>query len=181
MKRTMAMVFGVAAILSAIFTATIMAADIVEDRNYKGTVNFDEGAILKIKNVQVTATAAQLNAAGAGTTQTLTPSNITMTGKMVFPVATGGTVTNGGTLTLSGVINIVSGIGGANNATNTITLANPSALGQLCILMCAKTSTNLLAIAASGNNQGPAIELSAGQSTILYGSTTTNWASVGNQ
>ncbi len=73
MKRTMTMVFGVAAIFSALTTAAIMAEEISHDVNYKGTVNFDEGAIVKIKNVQVTATAAQLNSAGGGSTTTLTP------------------------------------------------------------------------------------------------------------
>lgn len=97
MKRTMAMVFGVAAIFSALTTAAIMAADVSENMNYRGEVNFDEGAIVKIKGVQVTATAAQLNAAGGGSGSTLTPTLVSNATLKVYGsnlvIKAGGTIT----------------------------------------------------------------------------------------
>ena len=150
MKRTMAMVFGVAAIFSALTTAAIMAEEISHDVNYKGTVNFDEGAIVKIKNVQVTATAAQLNSAGGGSTATLTPtlvSNATLkvygrdleitnsvtlkAGSVsVASLGTGGTypANSGASITNIGSASIADGsLLGADIRTNTIGKANLAA------------------------------------------------------
>ena len=150
MKRTMATVFGVAAIFSAIFTTAIMAADISEDVNYRGTVNFDEGAIVKIKNVQVTATAAQLNSAGGGSTATLTPTlvsnatlkvygrdleitnsvNLKAGSVSVASLGTGGTypANSGSSITNIGSANIADGsLLGADIRTNTIGKANLAA------------------------------------------------------
>ncbi len=93
MKRTMAKVFGVAAIFSAIFTTAVMAAEISEDVNYKGTVNFDEGAILKIKGVQVTATAANINAGVASSTASLVSNAVLKVYGSNLVIVTGGTVT----------------------------------------------------------------------------------------
>jgi hypothetical protein len=120
-----------------------------------------------------------LNAAGGGTTAALTPATITMTGKLTTTPVANVNVTNGQAVTLSGVVNLLTGINGAVDTTNTITLVAPSAAGQLAIIYNAKTATNLIAVASSGTMHGPAIELAAGQMAILFAPTATNWAGLG--
>ena len=67
-------------------------------------------------------------------------------------VTTPGTasVTNGATLTPTAAVMVVSGIGGANDTTNTITLASATT-GQSLTIVVASTSSNLVSIADSGN------------------------------
>ena len=88
-------------------------------------------------------------------------------------------VTNGQAVTLSGVINLLTGTGGAASATNTITIANPSAAGQWAILYNAAAATNNIAIAKTGNFDGPALDLGAGESAIIFAPASTNWAGIG--
>jgi len=61
--------------------------------------------------------------------------------------ATALSVTNGQAITVSAGVYIVSGIGSANDATNTVTLVAPTAAGQKVTLIVATASTNLIAIA----------------------------------
>ena len=89
------------------------------------------------------------------------------------------TATNTQALTLSGVINLINATGQANTYTNTITLANPAAAGQMCILYNAAAATNLLAVAKTGNYDGPALELGAGESAIIFAPSATKWAGIG--
>jgi len=59
-------------------------------------------------------------------------------------------LTNGATLTATADSYVVSGIEGADDSTNTITLANATD-GQLLTIIIASDSTNLIQIADSGN------------------------------
>lgn len=59
-------------------------------------------------------------------------------------------LTNGATLTATSDVYVITGIGGANDTTNTITLANATN-GQRLTLIVSATSTNLITIADSGN------------------------------
>ncbi|MCP4528942.1 MAG: hypothetical protein GY833_23985 [Aestuariibacter sp.] len=61
--------------------------------------------------------------------------------------ATALSVTNGQAVTVSAGVYILSGIGGANDSTNTITLVAPTAAGQKVTLLMATASTNLVTIA----------------------------------
>jgi hypothetical protein len=99
-----------------------------------------------------------------------------MTGKLTTTPVASVNVTNGQAVTLSGVINLLRGTGSAANGTNTITLAAPSASGQWAIIHNANIASNLIAVASSGTLHGPAIELSAGESAILFAPSATNWA-----
>ena len=59
-------------------------------------------------------------------------------------------VTNGQAITVAAGCYVLNGIGGANDSTNTITLAAPAAAGQRVVLTVATASTNLITIADSG-------------------------------
>jgi hypothetical protein len=145
-------------------------------------------AVLKVYSAtnQVTTLLQADAAATVGTTLDVAGLT-TLTGGLTIPAAgkltltTVGTVTatNGQPITLSGVINSLRGTGQANAKTNTITLVNPSAAGQMAILYNIIGATNLVAVAATGSFSGPALELDAGQSAILFAPTATNWAGIG--
>lgn len=63
--------------------------------------------------------------------------------------ATALSVTNGQAVTVGARAYVVSGIGGANNSTNTITLVAPTAAGQTVTFVVATASSNLVTIADS--------------------------------
>lgn len=89
---------------------------------------------------------------------------------VVHTVVAAQNVTNGQPVTLvAGKINMLNGVGGAANTTNTITIANFAAddVGKITYLANDKTATNLVAIAKTGNFYGDAIELGAGDSMML--------------
>lgn len=68
--------------------------------------------------------------------------------KLTAPVAL--SVTNGQVITLAGSAYVLTGVGGANDATNTVTIANTTAGAEVKI-MVASGSTNLVKLADSGN------------------------------
>lgn len=106
---------------------------------------------------------------------------VTMDGKLTTTPISNANVTNGQAVTVSGVINLLTAVGEVNSSgTATITLANPSAAGQWCILYNGVASTNHLAVAASGNYVGTALDLTAGQSAIIFAPTATTWAGHGD-
>lgn len=171
------------AVMAVAFVATLGVIGVVyaeEFRSpvlFKSDVNFDNGAIVKIKGATVTATASNLNTtAGSGT---LTPSNVTMTGSFVATPQALVSVTNGQPVTLAGLVNLFKAINNAVNLTNTVTLANPSAAGQFAMVFNQKDATNTLAVALSGNFHGPALALAPGESAWLFSPTATNWAGIG--
>lgn len=80
-------------------------------------------------------------------------------------------VTNGQAVTLvAGAVNLLRGVGSAADGTNTITLANFAAadVGKTIWVFNAASATNLIAVAQTGNYDGPAIKLAAGQGTFIY-------------
>ena len=87
--------------------------------------------------------------------------------------------TNEQVLTLAGVVNLFTASGQDNAFTNTVTLANPTAAGQWAIIYNAAAATNLLAIAKTGNFDGPALELAGGESAIIFAPSSTKWAGIG--
>ena len=94
---------------------------------------------------------------------------LTATGGVVGKVTsdqTTATATNAQDVTLSSTVTLVTSQGGANATTNTITLGRPTAAGFYSIVN-SSDSTNLLAIAASGTWNSPALELGAGQGATL--------------
>lgn len=177
MKMGKLVVAVVAFVLVASFAGVASAEEFRSPVLFASDVNFDNGAVVKIHNVQMTATAAQLNTtAGVGT---MTPSNVLMTGTMTTTPTPVSSVTNGQTVTITSMMNLVLSVGAAANLTNTITLANPSAAGQWAMLYNQKTATNVLGIASSGNFHGPAVSIAAGEGVLLFAPTATNWAGIG--
>ena len=93
--------------------------------------------------------------------------------------ATALSVTNGEAITVSAGVYIVSGIGGANDTTNTVTLVAPTAAGQKVTLIAATGTTNLITIAdgttvaASG-----AILLDGNDTAVLQAVDTSTWCLV---
>lgn len=90
-------------------------------------------------------------------------------------------VTNLATVTLSNSVFILTGTGGANDTTNTITLANATQSGQFVTIMAGAATTNLIGIADSGlvrclngNWVGD-----AGDTLRLMSYSTTNWVELG--
>ena len=242
MKKIL-MVFG-ALVLASVFS---MAEEFGSEVIFKSDVRFDRGSIIKIDGTKLTATAAELNAAGADQTALITETNraqvaeaalstriVTETnraiqaeallatsaalvsetnrarvaeavlstnavdvsritaglatttptlglaaGSKIITTPNSAFVTNGQPVTLSGVLTVLTGIGSAENDTNTITLVNPTSAGQWAILHCATASTNLVGIAKTGNFVGPAIELAPGESAYIFAPGASSWAGIG--
>lgn len=107
----------VCAIVSAIGIAGIVLGageDVDASRGVFGQVNLKGPNPLQINGTNVTVSAAQINAAGGGTTATLAPttlnvsSNMTVLGQPKFTVvATAGTLTNGPAFTTTWPANAV--------------------------------------------------------------------------
>jgi hypothetical protein len=107
---------------------------------------------------------------------------LTTSGGLGLGVAADRSVTNGQVVTMDlQTVNGLIGVGQATALTNTITIANAQAAGQVAVIMNKTGATNLIAIATAGNYVGPAIELAAGQSAMLWARETNVWYSLGNQ
>jgi hypothetical protein len=94
---------------------------------------------------------------------------------LTYVVVTAANVTNGQAVTLiAGRINMLNGVGGAADTTNTITIANFAAddVGKITYLANAYAATNIVRIAKTGNFYGDTIELGAGDSMAIYAGTT---------
>jgi hypothetical protein len=85
------------AMIAAILLPCVKAAEVTENMNFRGQVNFDAPCIWSIQGTKVTQTAAQLNAAGGGTTATITPTTVSNLNANIvgsnLVITTGGTVT----------------------------------------------------------------------------------------
>jgi hypothetical protein len=107
---------------------------------------------------------------------------LTANGGLCLGVAADRNVTNGQVVAMDlQTVNGLIGMGSTNAATNTITLENAAAAGQVAVIFNKTGATNLIAIATAGNYVGPAIELAAGQSAMLFARNTNIWYSLGNQ
>jgi len=90
--------------------------------------------------------------------------------------ATALSVTNGQAITVSASVYVISGIGGANDTTNTVTLAAPTAAGQKVTLIAATATTNLITIADSGTVAASgAILLDGNDTAVLQAVDTSTW------
>ena len=108
------------------------------------------------------------------TTGAITAGSMTVSGTVTVP-PTAASWTNGQAVTATAPLYLVSGTGGANDTTNTVTLADPS-VGQVLQIIVAAASTNLITIADSGNVAASgAILLDANDSVTLYGAATNLW------
>ena len=122
-----------------------------------------ELSVEKIKALHSTLTIESPTITGSTLTgPTLTGAALSVTAQSVV------NVTNAQPVTLSAGINVLRGVGGANNATNTITLAAPAG-GEIVFVSNAHGATNLVAVAKTGTYKGTAFELPAGESALLVG------------
>lgn len=138
-----------------------------------------DGAIWKVgtsTNYAQVNSDGSLEASGGITSGgTLTASALAISSGTIIDTPSAASWTNGQAVTASDSFYLASGIGGANDTTNTITLANPT-LGQLLVIVAASTTTNLIQIADSGNVAASgAILLDANDSAMLYGAATNLW------
>ena len=83
-------------------------------------------------------------------------------------------VTNGAVITAVSDAYVLSGIGGANDTTNTVTLANATD-GQKLTLIVAAATTNLITIADSGNVALSGAWLGDANDVISLIGVSTNW------
>jgi len=83
-------------------------------------------------------------------------------------------LTNGAALTASSSVYVINGIGGANDTTNTITLANATD-GQLLTLIVDSASSNLFTIADSGIMSLPGAWVGDNNDVISLIGVSTNW------
>ena len=88
------------------------------------------------------------------------------------------TVTNGQAVTLYTGINLLTAAGQADAYTNTITIANSALSSSGYAIINAVASTNLIAIAKSGNWKSAAVELAAGDMVLIISSATNAFHSV---
>lgn len=77
--------------------------------------------------------------------------NNKISGTRIATTLTTASLTNGQALTVAAPVYILTGTGGANDTTNTITIANPTAAGDVAELIVEGASTNLIGLADSGN------------------------------
>ncbi len=114
---------------------------------------------------------------GSGGAATLTVDNIAVS--LLNSAPTSLSVTNGQAVTVAKSCYLVSGIGSPNDNTNTVTLVNPSAAGDVVTLIMAAGTTNLVTIADSGNVAASgAILLDANDAVTLQAATTGLWVEV---
>lgn len=143
------------------------------NKNFTGEINMD--GTLALKGTKITSTAAELNIMDG---VTATASEINKAAD-VSAGESSASMTNGQALTLLSTDTevTISGIGGANGTTNTITLALPYPVGLDVLLRVAATSTNKILLADSTTvlDLGANVVLSAGQSLRIY-TTATNAA-----
>jgi len=88
--------------------------------------------------------------------------------------------TNGQEVTLSTASVVLTGIGGANGTTNTITIATPYTAGALYVLTVASTSTNDILIADDGTamSLGGDVTLNPTDAMVLYAVSTAKMVKV---
>lgn len=123
--------------------------------------------------------------AGFGSTQARVLNNviseaetaITANTTALAPAPVALSVTNGATISPTATVYLVSGIGGANDTTNTVTLANATD-GQVLTLIVSAASTNLITIADSGNAALSGAWLGDNNDVISLIGVSTNWVEV---
>ena len=87
--------------------------------------------------------------------------------------------TNTASITVSAGVYVISGTGGANDTTNTVTLVAPTVAGQEVTIMVATASTNLITIADSGTVAASgAILLDFNDVAVLRAIDTSTWVLV---
>lgn len=87
--------------------------------------------------------------------------------------------TNSQAITVSAGVYVISGTGGANDTTNTVTLVAPTVAGQEVTIMVATASTNLITIADSGTVAASgAILLDFNDVAVLRAIDTSTWVLV---
>jgi hypothetical protein len=87
--------------------------------------------------------------------------------------------TNSQAITVAAGVYVVSGTGGANDTTNTVTLVAPTVAGQEVTIMVATASTNLITIADSGTVAASgAILLDFNDVAVLRAIDTSTWVLV---
>ena len=96
----------------------------------------------------------------------------------VTPTALSG-VTNAQVLTIAKSVYVITPTGGANDTTNTVTIANATASGQYVELHVAAGATNLLGLANSGNLNLTAAWVGDETDNIILRSISTNWYEIG--
>jgi hypothetical protein len=116
----------------------------------------------------------EVSTAGALTVQNSGADGPALTLAAAGPTAL--SVTNGQEVTLASGKYILTGIGGANDTTNTITLVAPDTPSAVAWISVASASTNLVGIADSGTFAGSGdLLLDANDTAILYSPTTNAW------
>lgn len=90
--------------------------------------------------------------------------------------ATSADFTNGSTLTVAAGKYVLNGVGGTNNAPNTMALSNPSYAGQELKIVMAVGTTNTLVITDGGNVLASGnVTLDDGDTAHFMARNTTNW------
>ena len=111
------------------------------------------------------------------TQATATITALTTTDIIVSPTAA--SMTNAQALTVAASAYVITGINGANDTTNAVTLANPTTAGRTVILNVAVASSNLISLADSGNLKLAGAWVGDNNDSItLYAASATVWNEV---
>ena len=103
-------------------------------------------------------------------------STVTTSG-LVVNSSTATSLTNGAVLTPTAAVHVLTGTGGANDTTNTVTIADATD-GQLLTLIVSATSTNLIGLADSGNLSLSSAWVGDNNDAITLRGVSTNWVEV---
>lgn len=137
-----------------------------------------------VDSAKLTGTCAAINGASitslsaANLTGSASITGVTVSG-FITATPTSASVTNNHQLTAAASAYVLSPIGGTNNATNGMTLANPGTAGRVLVLYVAASTTNDVSITDGGNCTLAGNWVGAdGDTLTLYAPTTAIWAEV---
>lgn len=135
-----------------------------------------------VDSAKLTGTCAAINGAAitslsaANLTGSASITAVTVSG-FITATPTSASVTNNHQLTAAASAYVLSPIGGTNNATNAMTLANPGTAGRVLVLYVAASTTNDVSITDGGNCTLAGNWVGAdGDTLTLYAPTTAIWA-----
>lgn len=135
---------------------TLFSAEVLRDgwgtgENFGTFAVYGDAATDTARIVIDTLTPTTLNATDANVADDLAVTDDASIGGKLTITPTALTVTNGQAVTVADSLYVVTGSGGADNTTNTITLAAPAATGDIVQLIVDNASSNLIGLADSGN------------------------------
>ena len=191
-----ALLIGAATATNVVIADTNVTTDIEGDLEVQGDIDTAAASTLTLggsaaTNVSIADTGVLTDIQGtlsvdeaATFDATVTVTGAATFGRTLQDEVFGESVTNGQVLSIAYMTHVLNGIGGANDTTNTITLANPGTplLGHEVRLIVNGSSSNLIGLADAGNLKLSSAWVGDNYDVIkLYAAETNVWVQTGEQ